>query len=69
MGDSYINGVGGDTHNNQLHIVWQEMPDTSSDNFYIGGYYSGRLFTGEIREAIVFDVGLSLAEKIIIDKV
>jgi len=68
-GKSYINGstATAGIHNNQLHFVSQERPSTFSNKFYIGGYYSGRSFTGSITEIIAFDANLNLAQKIIID--
>ena len=68
-GESYINGgtSNAGNHGNSLHFVSQTRPSTHTNKFYIGGYYSGRSFTGDITEVILFNTDLSDVEKIILD--
>ena len=67
-GGSYVNGSTSNagTHNNGLHIIQQDRPAPYTNNLYVGGYYSGRSFSGEITEIIAFNETLNLAERIIV---
>ncbi len=68
-GKSYVNGSTSTSysHSDQLHFVSQERPSNYTSTFYIGGYYPGRYFTGEVAEVMVFNSALTTIEKIIID--
>ncbi len=54
-GSSFINGVSGNTHNQEWHIVYQEKGTAVTNNLFVGGYFSGRPYTGDIAEVIAYE--------------
>ena len=62
-GDGSVNGASGYTHNQEWHIVYQEKQTAFTDNLFVGGYYSGRSFTGDIAEVVAYDNRLGNLEQ------
>lgn len=62
-GDGAINGDPGYTHNKEWHIVYQEKGSSWNDQFFVGGYYSGRPYSGDIAEVIAYEDRLSNSEQ------
>jgi len=63
-GGSRINGVSGYVHNNKWHIVNQTRSAAVSSQFYIGGYYSGRSYSGSIAEVMAFSGDVPAQDRI-----
>ncbi len=62
-GDSFINGASGLTHNQEWHIVYQEKKSAFTNNLFVGGYFRGRSFTGDIAEVVAYDNRLDNTEQ------
>lgn len=62
-GSAFINGVSGNTHNQEWHIVYQEKGATVTNNLFVGGYVSGRPYTGDIAEVIAYEDQLTNQEQ------
>jgi hypothetical protein len=53
-GTSRINGTSGFIHNFKWHIVNQSRGTSLTTQMYLGGYYAGRPYTGNIAEIMAF---------------
>lgn len=62
-GSSHINGVSTKTHDNNWHIVTQKRGGIHTDQFFVGGYYNNRTYSGDIAEIIIYNDGLSSTEQ------
>ena len=62
-GSAFINGVSGNTHNQEWHIVYQEKGTAEANNLFIGGYVLGRPYTGDIAEVISYEDQLTPREQ------
>lgn len=63
-GSAFINASAGEIHNNQWHIVSQIKGNANgSSNMYVGGYYTGRGYTGDITEIISYKDAITTIER------
>lgn len=63
-GSAFINGGAGNIHNDKWHIVSQIKGNANGNSdLYIGGYYTGRGYTGDITEVISYKDAITTTER------